>query len=345
MARANSLTVPTNVSAPSLGAVPQTLAFDTAAILLNTWLITGLFLDGWAHKHIPRLETFFTPWHAVLYSGFAVNGLFLLLALLRNRQRGHPWAQSLPPGYMLSLIGAIIFGVGGLLDLLWHLINGIERSLEALLSPTHLILALGGVLIVSGPLRSAWLTLPAAGRPRFTLTPALLSLAYIFSILTFFTQFADPIITSYANRATYDDLKALGIVSILLQTAFLMGVLLLALSRWRLPFGAITLIITVHGILSAFLARHTDFLAVALLSATIGILSDLLIHLLQPTPQRPAAFRAVAFAIPALAYVSGGLAWPINLWSGSIVMAGAVGLLLSFLVVPPTTPQALRLIP
>jgi hypothetical protein len=29
-----------------------------------------MFLDAWAHNNLAQLETFFTPWHAVLYSGF-----------------------------------------------------------------------------------------------------------------------------------------------------------------------------------------------------------------------------------------------------------------------------------
>ena len=45
--------------------------FDLIVSLLSLWIIAGLYLDGSAHHHIPDLiETFFTPWHAVLYSGF-----------------------------------------------------------------------------------------------------------------------------------------------------------------------------------------------------------------------------------------------------------------------------------
>ena len=34
--------------------------------------------------------------------------------------------------------------------------------------------------------------------------------------------------------------------------------------------------------------------------------------------------------------LTGGIGWSIHLWLGSIVVAGIVGLLLSFLVVPPS---------
>ncbi len=37
----------------------------------SLWLIIGVFVDGWAHMNLAQLETFFTPWHALFYSGFA----------------------------------------------------------------------------------------------------------------------------------------------------------------------------------------------------------------------------------------------------------------------------------
>ena len=55
--------------APSSEAPPGSVRFDWIMILVIIWGIGGLFLDGWAHTNLPRLETFFTPWHAVLYSG------------------------------------------------------------------------------------------------------------------------------------------------------------------------------------------------------------------------------------------------------------------------------------
>jgi hypothetical protein len=50
----------------------------------SLWLVTGLQLDAYAHATNPELETFWTPWHAVLNSGIAACG-FVLLWLLRPR--------------------------------------------------------------------------------------------------------------------------------------------------------------------------------------------------------------------------------------------------------------------
>ncbi|MGH7429136.1 MAG: hypothetical protein ACREJ4_12405, partial [Candidatus Methylomirabilaceae bacterium] len=135
---------------------PRTaVAFDWVVIVLSAWLTVGAHLDAWAHINIPGLETFFTPWHAVLYSGYLALAAFLTGSAIRNRAAGAPWARLLPGGYVLSLLGVVIFAASGVGDMVWHLIFGIEDSLDALMSPTHLGLALGAGLMVSGPLRAA----------------------------------------------------------------------------------------------------------------------------------------------------------------------------------------------
>ncbi len=38
----------------------------------------------------------------------------------------------------------------------WHIIFGIEQNVDALLSPTHLVLLIGALLILSSPFRAGW---------------------------------------------------------------------------------------------------------------------------------------------------------------------------------------------
>src|SRR5215469_12275517 len=45
--------------------------FDRIAALLSALVVGGVFLDGWAHNHGKVDQSFFTPWHALLYSAFA----------------------------------------------------------------------------------------------------------------------------------------------------------------------------------------------------------------------------------------------------------------------------------
>lgn len=77
--------------------------FDWAVVALGGWLMGGIHLDAWAHHRVAAtLEAFFTPWHAVLYSGFfALAGLLVGAAGL-SAHRGSPWWRSAPPGYGLS---------------------------------------------------------------------------------------------------------------------------------------------------------------------------------------------------------------------------------------------------
>jgi hypothetical protein len=97
-------------------------------------------------------------------------------------------------------------------------------------------MALGVFLAASGPWRAAWLRPPTQQPENLVqLLPMLVSLAYVLSILTFFTQYANPIVNSWADKQTPQPQQALGVASILLQTVIIMGVILLAIRRWRLP--------------------------------------------------------------------------------------------------------------
>jgi WD40 repeat protein len=173
--------------------------FDIIAAALATLVVGGLFLDGWAHNHGKVDQSFFTPWHAILYSGFAIYALFLLVNWIRAYRQGYAWKSALPYGYGLALIGAGVFAVGGVLDLIWHTLFGIEADVQALLSPTHLILATGLFLMVTGPLRAAW----ARRRDDRALSwasgaPVLVVLALMLSMMMFFTQFAHPLVSPWA---------------------------------------------------------------------------------------------------------------------------------------------------
>jgi len=64
--------------------------------------------------------------------------------------------EAAPGGYGPAALGVPVFVLSGLGGGLRHGLLGVEVGLEALLSPTHLLLALGAVLMVAGPFRAAW---------------------------------------------------------------------------------------------------------------------------------------------------------------------------------------------
>jgi Tol biopolymer transport system component len=177
------------------------LRFDWIAVFFACWLIVGLYIDGWAHAHGKADTTFFTPWHAILYSGFALSALVLMATMVINRARTGSWVRAMPSGYGAALLGVAIFALGGVGDLIWHTLFGIEVTIDALLSPTHLLLAFGGSLIMTGPFYAAWQRAESGKRGSLALLPMLLSVTAFLSVLTFFTNFGHPLVKPLANKA------------------------------------------------------------------------------------------------------------------------------------------------
>jgi hypothetical protein len=330
--------------------------YDWTVVLLSFWFVGGLFLDGWAHNHIPELESFFTPWHAVFYTGFLAVAGFLIATLVRHHAKGSPWRHAMPPGYGLALLGVLIFAAAGVGDMIWHEIFGLESDVEALLSPTHLLIASGMTLIISGPFRAGWRRLidqndPAPGW--IALLPQLLSITFLWSVMSFMTQFAHPLVDTWAaagyrppgSRGLALLRISLGIAGFLLQTSLMMGWVLCAVRRWILPLGSLTL---AFGLNAAFMSFMHDEYRLIPGAALAGLGADLLIRWLKPSIERSGALRLFALAVPIVYYalyylaliVTHGLEWSVHVWTGSIVLSGIVGLLLSYVLIPPLIPSS-----
>jgi len=307
----------------------------------------GAYLDAWHHHNLTGVETnFFTPYHFALYSGIAAIGIFLGVNVARNYLRHRAWEELLPDGYGVSLIGTIIFGIGGFIDLLWHQRFGIELSVAALVSPPHLLLMLSGGLIVSGPLRA---DMRRGGET--APWPAIVSGALTLSMLTFFLQFDQPFIDQWAGGAIPDPRapdwaqQELGLLGLILYAAMVAGLLVLLLRRFTLPLGSVTVILTLNAVFVSPVKNHGDLVVAALIG---GVMSDYLLYVLRPSPARAHAFHIFMFAAPAI-LVAGyllvlsltiGVWWPLNIWAGSIPIAGMTGWLVSFLALPGASARA-----
>jgi hypothetical protein len=338
--------------------------FEWAVAFFATWFVVGLYLDGWAHIHdLP--DTFFTPWHAIIYSGVLGAALVLAGSGYVAWHHGASWRRVLPAGYGLSLLGVGLFLITGVADFVWHLLFGIEADLEALYSPPHLLLAFAGALIASGPLRAAWYQRQTSPATRWR---AVLSLTLLLSIFTFFTSESHPFDHPWAwvrvrplaldpralglpamalgGAGSQDLAETLGISSILIQTGVLMALVLLMIRRWgaRLPRGWLTFVFTLNAVGMGMFHSTLWVVAVAGLA---GIAADLLYHWLEPNVQRPQRLRLWSALIPVVLYslyfvallMLGGIWWPIHLWAGSIGLAGLTGWLMSYLVAPPAFPE------
>ncbi len=176
----------------------------------------GVSLVGRAYNQSPAPDSLFTPSHLVLYSGFFVNAAFAYVSLIRGRLIGRRLSQALAPGYGLYPVGAAIIVIGGLVGLAWVRYFGIDTNIRALPSPIHLVLALGCVIMVIGPFRSASgsETGDSVRLAIVSLLPAVLSLTYVLSIITFFTQFAHPLVEPLA-AVEVSGLKVFGEIHIM----------------------------------------------------------------------------------------------------------------------------------
>jgi len=336
------------------------IRFDAVMVALIYWWLAGTYLDGWAHNSGLVDTSFFTPYHAVLYSGVAVIGLTLGITHIRNMLKGHSWQTALPSGYMPAFLGVCIFAVGGVFDLVWHTLFGVEANIQALLSPSHLILAAGAFLFASAPLRAAW-GRQESGNWR-TLLPAILSLAATFSLLTFFTQYANfatrphilgnlpagyvaysPTNVPEAQDSFYFSLY--GVISLVVPSILSMSIILMGLRRWALPVGTVTLIMVINTALMLWLKLHfVSQVWPALMAVPLGgLLADLFLWRFTPITDRPTALRWFAFTVPfvtSLTYLlilntfGNGLWWQIHMWLGAPFVTGIAGLFLSYLALP-----------
>ncbi|WP_219838657.1 hypothetical protein [Paenibacillus sp. R14(2021)] len=336
------------LSAPAAGrpAVRVSTGKEYWTVLFGVWLIGGVFVDGFAHNH-GVVETFFTPWHAILYSGFLASALWMGWLLYQSKTvNGSSWTAAAPVGYGLGLIGTVVFLLGGLGDMYWHTVFGIEQNTAALLSPTHLVLLLGGLLILSSPFRASWHN-TAMTRPRWPeFAPAFLSLMFTTGAVSFFLMYAwmfrynlptassvDWYASQFGGGMIAEDNAMRGLSYILLDTLVYMFPVFLLMKRWRLPLGAITLLFTIITVMMNVLDGFQNYPSIFIAGAA-GLLGDLLYHTLRAGEGRLHAERILAAVIPAALwsfyygwmYASGGIGWETELWSGSIVEAALLSL-------------------
>ncbi|MEV4136153.1 hypothetical protein AB0J72_28785 [Dactylosporangium sp. NPDC049742] len=318
---------------------------DLAAALATLWLTSGLYLDGWAHSHVPELETFFTPWHGVLYSGYAALALAIVPSVLWRGRPAGPVRDWVPAGYGLGLLGAVLFAVGGVVDMTWHTLFGVEASLEALLSPPHLLLLTAGTLMITTPVRAA-----AARRAAPSLAgdlPVLLSLLSAVGVAAFFLNYLSPFTDAPAAFNGFRNGQAFGLAQYLAFTVLVVTACLFTWTRLgRVPAGLVTVVVAAASIPDGV---FNDFqhLAAQLWPLLGAVLADLAVQWV--AAQRPDLVPVTLGAlVPPLIWsthligvqLSLGVAWTEELWSGVVVLTALAGAALGGLLTPSTRPPA-----
>lgn len=322
---------------------------DLVTMALVSWTIIGIFVDAYFHATDAGLESFWTPWHGLFYSGFTATAAWIILLSLRRRVGEQSIIAAAPAGYRGALLGIGLFALGGLGDAVWHTLFGVETSIDALLSPTHLVLFVGATLIASAPLRAAWsdphdrsnlgwktFLAPALG---LTWTAALVAFMLAYAVLL--TDGELPRSAFTPGRGDTEFVAAYGVLSAIVTTAILVAPILLVLRRWYvLPAGAITLFTVV---IVAMVALGFDRDLAGLVPAVLaGVVGDLLVRLERPwmiAATYPLVLWSAYFVV---AGQSGtGLGWPPEIWGGIIFFSVLTALGIQGLLVLGSTAPAL----
>ncbi|MBI3686912.1 MAG: hypothetical protein HY241_06125 [Actinobacteria bacterium] len=321
-------------------------------VVLGTWLMVGAFVDAWAHNNLAQLETFFTPWHGLLYSGFAASAGWIGWQVWRHQPRGGWDRTRVPAGYGLGLAGAGLFLLGGLGDMTWHVLLGIEVGIDALYSPTHLMLFGGVFLVLTTVLRSAWWNGELGRDPGYRrLLPALCSITLASAAVAFFFQYwsvqrtAPHALARWSSPAG-QDLAMQGLASILVTNLILVGAVLYLSRRWIVPLGTATTLYTTVGLMLGLASQYAFPGALAGLVAS-GLVADLVLAVVRPDPDGRGRTWLAGALVPAVTWttylavvaVTSGVTWPAELSSGVVVWAALSGLALAVLMVP-TRPAA-----
>jgi hypothetical protein len=334
---------------------------DLVTALLGIWFGVGLMIDAWAHSNLAELETFFTPWHAVFYSGFAVISGWIIWQVWRNVRAGRQGLAAVPTGYLAGLVAVPAFAAFGLVDMLWHTVLGIETTIDILFSPSHLGLVVTMMLIITTPLRSAWHAPDVGSRPSLgRLLPALIGLAFAATLVSLFLSYGDAIqyrpqdiVQAFSMlqdsgagqgagpRPVGPGAEQVAVAMVVANVVMLSPVLFLV-RRWSLPFGSVTVMYTIMVLMPGAQAAFRN-VPILLSFVAAGFVSDLLIRRLRPSGERRTAYWAFAglsaFAtwslyIGVASATGGGLPTMPEMWTGAPIVAGLIGLALGALLLP-----------
>ena len=317
--------------------------FSQIYIVWVTWFILGGFYDEYYHYRFGvEIESFFTPSHYLLYSGFLAITSFTGINMIVNHATIPDWKKTLPPGYNVTVLGIIVFSIGGGVDFIWHMILGFEGQVEALYSPPHLLLGVSAAMMYISPLKHAFhQKLDLSSLPFLTSLPYVLSITYFFSNITFFTAFNHPYAKPWATEVPTPEYatvsKVAGVTSLLFFSLVLVGIILfLVLAFERLPSGIFFQLIAINAVLSIFVGSTWYLIGFAIAGAV-----DVELMYQFGAARKRNAIRIQVFCIftPILIhsiYFAGlflvsEVWWEIHLWTGSIVLSGLLGYLMSLI--------------
>jgi hypothetical protein len=326
---------------------------DLVTALFSLWVIGGLFADIWSHSHVPRADTFFSPYHVFLYMGLLLQIAWMLSLIYRNFRQdpSRRWVECIPVGYGVGYVGMVLEGVGGPADFIWHQIFGLEQGLNAVLSPSHLIGVTAFCLVAAAPIMSMWYRIDQSEQRLASFAPVFLPAALIALIIVFFAGGSNLFQSTLATRphdprpVVTSFLWTLGVGHMLVTTALLVGIVLSILRRWQVPFGTVTILFAVPAVGTGIIhdLHPAPPIAAGILAGFIG---DLLVQWLRPRPSRRLAMRVFAVLLSmvlpglylALSALKTQVTFTATVWGGGLLACMLAGFLVSLAFTPPAVP-------
>lgn len=310
---------------------------DARAIaFFGAWMVIGLYLDGWAHN-AEKPETFFSPWHFILYSGFGAAVAYFTFRGAILKKRSDP--------DRLTTVGLVLFIVGAVGDGVWHEIFGIEVDLEALLSPTHLALMIGGLMMLGIAYRGAERADPREDRADISLVVTMtLGAAVVMFFTQYFNAFRFEGLWPAPRGEDIWEVHAVG--SVFVTNAILLGMVFLLVRRWRTPRWTFALSFAALATANVALdGREGEWFHVPA-AAIAGAVTDVLARRVRPNLDDARPGRLFSVLVPLVVWslwfltlqIGGdGVHWAAELWTGTIILAVLQGTALGLLAFP--TPE------
>lgn len=310
---------------------PVGLEWLVGLMAANTVAAVGLFGDIARHVTIVGVveEDFLAGWHLVLYGGVA--GVALVLGLLALQEGPDAPGRRLPS----AAGGLALLTLGGILDALWHEAFGVEAAFTALVSPPHLVVLLGLVLLMVAPIGALAREREPLDRPRSVILA--LSVTSLLLVISLFTGYLTPLIGGSELQAgayveplvgtSFLDIDtARGLATVLWFSALTSLAVVVTRTRvaplpgtWTVAFGVLGL--------APLIATGTTALPLTLGLLALGAVTDLTSRRGRPHPVATglagAAMWAVVFGVIGL---RGDLVWLRELWMGAITTSFLVGL-------------------
>ena len=325
----------------------STPTFDWVFLILILLVEVGFSLDAWSHSTYGPDQSVLSEYHLLMYGSVGVLAAYLTYIGGTRMREGASWRHALPAGFGIGYLGLLAFGVSGVVDLIGHALFGFEAGIEARMSPSHLGLFVGLTL-----LRLA-LPLAAGARQRAGIPqrwvdylPSILSISLLIQLIGRLLPGTPPSGNgrewpTQAARGIGDFLAYnAGLSGILIVTVLYVGMLVGLLRRVRLPVGSLTLISIIPTLLDTLENPSLQYLPMWLAAGIAGDLvllagarwiHDDVVTLRVLGLVFPLVLWGSYFASLILTDDGGGVWWSGYIWTGTVIQAAAVGLMIAVL--------------